>query len=1000
MHATDLGYTLLGPVRVLRGDASVPLSPQQQAVLAMLLGRRGRPVSTGELVDGIWGAAAPRRALSTLQTQIGELRRKLEPDRPPRTPARVLRSEHGGYLLKPADGSFDVALHEELVARADRSAADGDPRAARRQLDEALGLWHGQPLAGVPGPYAEGLRATLAESRLAALETRFGLDLALGAHAEAVPGLSVLVAEHPLREGLQAHLMLALYRSGRQAEALAVYADVRRLLADELGVEPGPALTELHLRVLHADPVLGHDAARAPAPRAAGPGQGRNTGAWLTGEPGRLPVPAQLPAPPADFTGRDESSTRLLAALDGDAPHVVLSAVSGIGGVGKTALALHTGHQVRGRYPDGQLHADLLGASAAPAEPSEVLARFLRALGAGPVPEGLEERAALYRSALAGRRVLVVLDNAADERQVAPLLPSTPGCAALVTSRTKLLSLPVRSIELDVFTQAEALELLGRMIGQERVEAEPDAAAELIAACGHLPLAVRIVGARLAQRPGWTIADLAGRLADERRRLDQLKVGDLAVEASFQLSYDQLTPELARVFRLLAVPEGPLVSVEKAAAVLDRAEHETLDMLEQLVDAGLLESHGARHYRCHDLLRLFARARSAQTETPAELDAALGRLVDYSLATVSGAYRLARPGCAVPHALARTKAAGTPFSSAAAGQEWVREEFDAVLSVLRRAAERPGMPIGPAADLLLALDPFGESDFLWPRLNGPAAAIAQAAVERSDSPAQIRARYMLAGGLWQVGRVEDGAAEVRTALELSRATGDEAVLGQLLNVRALLEYDDPALALALLRESTAVHIRRGNLWGELESLNNTAGPLRELGRGDEALALLADALRRAEPLGWTVVRVYLQQGHARTLGALGRHEEALESYTEALEGCRAIGSEFLELMVELRTGITECELGGYAEAAAHLERSLAGARILGHEPLQAMALGALGRALTGLGRTERAEACALAAREIRVRLGLPVEQETKAAELAPGEPGEPGVFGEAVPEER
>ncbi|MFI6054259.1 AfsR/SARP family transcriptional regulator [Streptomyces violascens] len=997
MSRGDLHYALLGPVNVVDGRGKlIALTPQQRAILAILLARCGRTVTTADLVEGVWDHPAPQRATSTLQSQIFELRRKLEPARRPRTPAAVLTSVHDGYRLVTAEGACDIDQFDRYLTEADQAGRDGDREGAHRLLGAALALWRGVPLADTPGPHADSLRCALSEQRLVAVEAHIRLDLELGTQTQSVPELTFLVAEHPLREGLRALLMLALYRAGRQAEALAAYADGRSVLATELGVEPGVELNEMYQRMLRADPYLATGPSRAVT--ASGPLRAytlqESTSARTTDATAdyRHPIPAQLPASLADFTGRTTAIEYLLTVLDADSPQIVISAMSGLGGVGKTTLALQAGHRVRGRYPDGQLHVDLGGTSADPVDPSEVLGRFLRALGTGTLPDGLDERVALYRALLAGRRILVLLDNAADSGQVTPLLPATPGCAALVTSRARL-SLPsARPFELDVFSADESLALLTRIAGRTRIAAEPDAAAALVAACGHLPLAVRIVGARLAQRPAWTVAGLVDRLTEEQRRLGQIRIGDLAVDATFQLSYDQLTPELARAFRLASLAEGPVFSLPMAAALLDRDEQHAELLLEQLVDVSLLEPAGGARYRYHDLLRLFARARAdeavpevGRTQPPgapkrSEADTALDRLVDFCLATVRGAYRLSRPGCITPDAMAATRAAPVHFDDAAAGQGWVREELDTLLGVLRQAARRAGTRIAPAADLLLALDPFGESDFLWPYLNGPAAALADAAALRGDPAAEIRARYMLGGGLWQVGRGAEGRAQVDRALALCRATGDEVLLGQLLNVKGLLDETGATgapcheSALALFQEGVDIHVRRGNLWGELEIRNNTAHPLHQLGRLPEALECLTNALSRARPLGWTLVRAYAQSSQARTLLALGRPTEAEASYIEALGGCREIGSEHVELLVEHGLGETLHALGRYGRATAHLERSLAGAQRLGNEPLQAVVLLALARTLSAAGHTERADASLRAARSLHTHLGMPLPQ--------------------------
>ncbi|GFN06204.1 hypothetical protein Smic_47600 [Streptomyces microflavus] len=452
-----------------------------------------------------------------------------------------------------------------------------------------------------PGPYAENQRTRLEEWRLQLTEARLDLDLEVGSHAEAVSELTALTAAHPLRERLRELLMVALYRSGRQAEALAVYADTRRLLSEELGVDPRPELAQLQQRILRADEELARPADE-PAPAAA-------------------PLkPAQLPATVPDFTGRDSFVRDLgaqLASAEGSV--MAVSALAGIGGVGKTTLAVHVAHQARPHFPDGQLYVDLQGAGARAAEPETVLGSFLRALGTADsaIPDTLDERAALYRSTLDGRRILVLLDNAHDAAQIRPLLPGTPGCAALVTSRVRMVDLAgAHLVDLDVMSPDEALQLFTRIVGAERVGAEREAALDVVAACGFLPLAIRIAASRLAARRTWTVSVLAAKLADERRRLDELQAGDLAVKATFELGYGQLEPAQARAFRLLGLADGPDISLAAAAALLNLEPHTAEDLLEALVDTSLLESAAPGRYRYHDLVRLYARACAERDEQP------------------------------------------------------------------------------------------------------------------------------------------------------------------------------------------------------------------------------------------------------------------------------------------------------------------------------------------------------------------------------------------------
>jgi DNA-binding transcriptional activator of the SARP family len=418
-----LRFSVLGPVRAWLGDDPLPAgSPQQRALLAALLLRDGRTATASELIDALWGDEPPSQALAALRTYASRLRKTLG--------TQVLVSESGGYAIRSLrEGALDHVHAQELAADAEKARGAGDLSRSRDLLREALALWDGEPLASIPGPYAETQRARLEEWRLQLLESRLDMDLEQGFHAEAVSELTALTAAHPLRERLRELLMLALYRSGRQAEALAVYADTRRLLADELGVDPRQGLKELQQRILQADPGLAEPSAPRAEPTVA------------------LVRPAQLPATVTDFTGRasfvQELSDVLASASSEEGRVMAVSALAGIGGVGKTTLAVHVAHQSRGAFPDGQLYVDLQGAGSRAAEPETVLGAFLRALGTADtaIPDSLEERSALYRSVLDGRRVLVLLDNARDAAQVRPLLPGTEGCAALVTSRIRMVDL-------------------------------------------------------------------------------------------------------------------------------------------------------------------------------------------------------------------------------------------------------------------------------------------------------------------------------------------------------------------------------------------------------------------------------------------------------------------------------------------------------------------------------------------------------------------------------
>ncbi|MYS44767.1 helix-turn-helix domain-containing protein [Streptomyces sp. SID5998] len=585
-------FALLGPVRAWRDNQPMATgSPQQRALLAALLLREGRMATAAELIDALWGEEPPPQALAAVRTYASRLRKTLGSD--------VLVGEAGGYAVRGLDAdALDLTTARELATEADRARTAGDLRHARSLLGRALALWDGEPLAALPGPHAEAQRARLQEWLMQLLESRLDMDLEQGCHAEAVSELTALTAVHPLRERLRELLMLALYRSGRQAEALAVYADTRRLLADELGVDPRPELRELQQRILQADPALAEPS--APAPMS----------------------PAQLPASVPDFTGRAASVAELSEVLASAQGRVMaVSALVGIGGVGKTTLAVHVAHQARAAFPDGQLYVALEGSGQRAAEPKTVLGSFLRALGTADsaIPDSLEERAAMYRSVLAGRRVLVLLDDARDAAQVRPLLPGTDGCAALVTSRARMTDLAgAHRLELDEMSPQEALTLFTKIVGEERVASEREAALDVVAAGGFLPLAIRIAASRLAARRTWTVSVLAAKLADERSRLDELRAGDLAVGSVFERSYGRLDEEQARAFCLLSSTALPFLSLPQSASLLNRGIAETGGLMESLVDAGLLIPMGPEHYQVHRLARLVGAAHFGEWRSPQE----------------------------------------------------------------------------------------------------------------------------------------------------------------------------------------------------------------------------------------------------------------------------------------------------------------------------------------------------------------------------------------------
>ena len=520
-------FRLLGPLEIRAGEDWLGIgAPKWRAVLAALLIKAGQIVPADVLINEVWPDAPPAKAGNLISIYVLRLRRLLGD-----TDSTLLVTRAPGYLLRLAPGDTDAQVFEDLVRAGRRAYAAGDPEQAAAQLAEALALWHGSPLADVPATtLVETEAERLADLRLDAAELRVTAELACGSHAQVIPELRRLLADHSLRENLWLLLMRALDGAGRHAEALEAYGQARSVLAEELGVDPGAELRQYYAELLAKDDALTKDAGDAPGSISAGTvTAGARPPAPAVAEPRvarSVPVPAQLPADVADFTGREDQIKHLCDLLasggtEADPGAVRIALVAGSGGLGKTSLAVHAAHRVRGSFPDGQLYVDLLGAAPQPLLPADVLARFLRDLGVDgrDVPADDDERAARYRTVLAGRRMLIVLDNARDAAQVRPLLPGTASCAVLLTTRNRMPDLAsTRLVDLNVLDDDEALILFTKVVGDERAAAEPEATAELLLACAGLPLAIRICAARLATRSGWTIQAMANRLRDEHRR--------------------------------------------------------------------------------------------------------------------------------------------------------------------------------------------------------------------------------------------------------------------------------------------------------------------------------------------------------------------------------------------------------------------------------------------------------------------------------------------------
>ena len=628
----DIVLRLLGPVELRSADAwRQPDRPQQRLVLALMALRAGQVVPVGELIGAVWAETPPRSARASMQVLVTRLRRLLAG-----TPGSKLERRGEGYRLHLEADRLDVHRFRSL-AKAGRAAADC--RTAVAAFDEALALWRGPALADVPGTAKiEAIRSGLAEEHLSALQDRINAMLGCGLEWEAAAELPGLLARNPLAERLAGMLMVAFYRCGQQADALKVFREVRGRLVADLGIEPGPELQHMHQRILTGDPDLTAPAlARVqvlPAPASAvGPVPAPRV---------QRVVPRQLPTAPSHFAGRAaelQALTKLVNGAGDAGGTVMISAITGTAGVGKTTLAMYWGHQVAGEFPDGQLYVNLrgFGPTGPPVTSAEAIKGFLTAyqVPSAAVPASLDTLAGLYRSLLAGTRTLVVLDNARDVDQVRPLLPASPGCLVLVTSRNQLAGLVAnegaRLVTLDVLPEAEAHELLASRLGSSRVKAEHDAVAELARLCAGLPLALGIAATRAASRPDFALTALAAELRDGQGRLDSLDTGDAAgsLREVFSWSHQQLSHSAGRLFRLMSVHPGPDMSVQAAASIAGIAVPDAQRALSELTSASLVAERSPGRYGCHDLLRTYAAEQATDCDGDVEVRAAMHRMLDH-----------------------------------------------------------------------------------------------------------------------------------------------------------------------------------------------------------------------------------------------------------------------------------------------------------------------------------------------------------------------------------
>ncbi|MEV0388570.1 BTAD domain-containing putative transcriptional regulator [Nonomuraea sp. NPDC050643] len=841
-------------------------SARQRVVLATLLLEANRLVSVDRLIDAVWDDNPPSTARGQIQTCVSRLRRALDDA----GLDDMIETRPPGYLFRVGDGALDMHVFERLHAEG-RSAAQGERlEEAVETLRRALALWRGTPLADVDSRLVRSAGTRLAESRLSVIEECVEAELRLDRHHEVISELMALVAEHPLRERLRAQLMTALCQAGRPAEALEAYLLARNELVQELGIEPGEELRQLHSEILSGGSPSLHTPARPPA------------------EPLVITQPAAprlLPSTITDFACREELAAALkdsLYAVDDNAPAMKIVAISGKGGVGKTTLALHVAHAVAEMFPDGQLYAELRGVDATPTSPQRALERFLRALGVpgAVVPSTLGECAEMYRDRLAGRRVLVLLDGAADEEQVRALLPGSASCAVIVTSRARLAGLPgAGQIYLDALDTEQGMQMLEKMTGRERTRAEPSNALTLVRQCGGLPLALRVAAARLTARPHWTVGQLTERLSDEEHRLDELVYAGQGIRANIAVSYESLDPPARRLFRALALPATAEFPGWIAAPLLDCDVDEAAEILESLVDAQLVDvrriAGGGARYRFHDLIRVFARERITLTDPPEERALALQRVLSTWLFLLDEAHRREYGG---DYTIIHGPAPRCPLPP-----HWVNRELERPLDWME--FERASLlgAIGQAADI-------GATDICWD-LALTMTTLFEARSYFDD---------------WR----DTTEVALRTALQGSRL-GEAAMLysgGTLALFQRRL--DESAAQLLAARR---LFLGLGERHGAALALRNLAFLDRVHGLLDAALAKYSDALTALRDVGDLACQAHVLCGIGRIRLERGQHGDARLCCEQALKIAEVIGSrrtqaQVLELLGEVYLGLGETAL--------------------------------------------------------------------------------------------
>jgi DNA-binding SARP family transcriptional activator/tetratricopeptide (TPR) repeat protein len=966
----DWKFRILGPLEIAVGGERLDLGgSRQQIVIATLLLNAGRLVTTDRLLDAIYGEDLPPTSRSQAQISISSLRRVFgKHDR-----TGIISTSSQGYIIHLEPGELDAAQFEGLVTAARRAREEHHPKEAVAMYRDALRLWRGPAFEGMESELVRAIATRLDEQRITVNEERVDLELDMGRHHELVSELAELVHEHPLRERLRGQLMLALYRCDRAAEALQVYRQTRQIMIDELGLEPGQTLQQLEHAILTSDPSLD----LAGDEPVVIPQQQR-----------RRVTPSLLPTDIADFTGRVEQLEEVRAHLlredeEGPGSAVPVLVIVGKGGVGKTALALHAAHRLVGHFADGQLFADLHGSMMSQmVGPAQVLERFLRVLGvpSSQIPEGLDERAEVYRSMLAGQRVLVVLDDARAESQVRPLLPGSAHAAVIITSRTRLVGLPgAVHIELDVFDPAKSLDLLARVAGSTRIQSQPEAAAAVAAACGHLPLALRIAWARLSARPHWSVNHLLERLADETRRLDELNHGDMGIRSSISLTYDSVGEEARQLLRRLALLDTPVFSDWLGAALLDRPLAGAENLLEELVSARLIETTGTAadvnpHYRFHDLIRVFARERLAAEEPAAERKAALERALGALLYMAEEAHIRYYGGeyLRLPSDASRWRLPERSVDPLFTDPlTWYDHERVTLVCGVRQAAHA-GL-VDQCWTLALTAVTLFESRAYFDDWGETHSIALEAARKAHNVPGEAAILYSIGTLHMEQQRFDEARAEFDLAARLFRDTGNDQGVGLVIRHLAYMnrlagQFDE---AITHYEQALAIFSRTGDQVATAYVLQNLAQVRIELGQVDDAKALLSKAQRLSHCASCPRIeaQVLHRLGEAHLLA--GEPAAAVDTLEAALVMTREIGDTIGLAHVLRAIGNAHIRQGNLDKARTALQDALKVARSCDARLAEAHALLGLSELALASGDAAQAVVAGRQASHIFVEVGAP-----------------------------